>query len=112
MPLSFMDETVTVIRPGVKTVRGSAVPDWTSATEHEVGRCQITSASTVQDRDGRVLNVSDRLTLRAPYGADIQAGDRIVHGGKTYEIDGDVSNTKSPTRRVSNLKCTLALWKG
>ena len=112
MPLSFMKDAVTVIRPAAKTARGSTVPDWDDATEHQVSRCQIVAASTQQDRDGRVVNVSDSMTLRAPYDADVQAGDRIVHEGVTYEVDGEVFRSKSPTGRVSTTRCALRRWEG
>ena len=112
MPLSFMTDSVTVVRPGSTTSRGSTVPDWANATCKAVSDVQVTPLSTVQDRDGRVLQVSDRFTLRAPYGADIKAGDRIIHDGVTYEIEGDPRSTKSPTGRVSNVRCELSLWRG
>ena len=113
MPLSFMNASVTVLRPATKQSRGSTVLDYgTGATSHVVNNCMITGLSSMQDRDGRVLQVSDRFTLRAPYGADIKAGDRIIHDGVTYEIEGDPRSTKSPTGRVSNVRCELSLWRG
>ena len=112
MPLSFMNETVTVIRPASKTVRGSTVPDWDNATEHQLARCQVTAASTQQDRGGRVVNVSDRRTLRAPYDADILPGDRVRWNGEVYEVDGEVFHSKSPTGRVSTTRCALQRWEG
>jgi len=120
MPLSFMTDSVTVIRPGTRTSRGSAVPDWTvtttttgsGATEHVVADVQVTSESTAETRDGRVDNVSDRMRLRARYDADIRSGDRVVWNGDVYEVDGDVVKTKSPSGRVSSTRCRLALWRG
>ncbi len=112
MPLSFMRDTVTVVRPASKTVRGSTVPDWDNATEHQVPRCQVTAAATQQDRDGRVVNVADSMTLRAGYGADVRPGDRVVYEGVAYEVDGDVFHSKSPTGRVSSTRCTLRRWEG
>lgn len=112
MPLSFMTDTVTVTRPASKAVRGSTVPDWEHATEHVVRRCQVTAASTQQERDGRVVNVSDRRTFRARYDADVQPGDRVTWNGVTYEVDGEVFHSKSPTGRVSSTRCALARWEG
>lgn len=112
MPLSFMRDVVTVVRPVEKTVRGSTVPDWENATEHQVSRCQVVAASTQQDRDGRVVNVSDSRTFRACYDADVEPGDRIVHEGVTYEVDGEVFHSKSPTGRVSTTRCSLRRWEG
>lgn len=113
MPLSFMRDTVTVLRaPLAGNGRGSQKRDWANAESHEVPNCQVTGLQTSQDRDGRVLQVSDRYTLRAPYGADIRAGDRVVWGGDTYYVDGDVSHAKSPTGRASSTRCALAKWEG
>ena len=112
MPCSFMRDSATVIRPTKKTVRGSTVPDWDNATEHELKRVQVTAASTQQDRDGRVVNVADRRTLRAMYDADVQPGDRIRYEDEIYEVDGEVFHSKSPTGRVSTTRCALARWEG
>lgn len=107
-----MRDSVTVIRPAEKTVRGSTVPDWDNATEHEEGRCQVTALATSQDRDGRVIQVTDRKRLRAPYGANIHAGDKVVWHGSAYLVDGEPHATESPTGRVSSLSCELVAWKG
>jgi len=107
-----MRDSVTVIRPVAKTVRGSTVPDWDNATTHVVSRVQVTAAATQQDRDGRVVNVADGRTLRAMYDADVQPGDRVVYEGETYEVDGEVFHSKSPTGRVSSTRCALRRWEG
>lgn len=112
MPLSFFTDTVTVLRAPLRSTRGTAVRDWANAVAHEVDRCQVTAAATSQDRDGRVVQVADRRTLRAPYDADIQEGDRVVYEGRTYEVDGEVFHSKSPTGRVSTTRCALARWEG
>ena len=112
MPLSFMNDSAVVVRPAAKSSRGSTVADWANATRRTLANVQITPESTAQDRDGRVVNVSDRFRLRARYGADIQAGDRVEWNGATYEVDGDVFHVKSPTGRVSSTRCSLALWSG
>lgn len=112
MPLSFFRDTVTVIRPGTGTKNGQEVNDWTNATESTLTRAQVTAQSTSRDFDGRLLNVTDRRTLRAGYDADIKAGDRVVFNGETYEVEGEVFHTKSPTGRVSSTRCTLVRWTG
>ena len=112
MPCSFMRDSVVIVRPGEKTERGSIIPDWDNAQTHTINDVQVTPVSTVQDRDGRVVNVSDRFKLRARYSADVKSGDRVIWNGDTFEIDGDVFHTKSPTGRVSSTRCTLALWRG
>ena len=112
MPLSFMNETVTVTRAQLTESRGTKIRDWTRATTHDVCNCLITAISTVQDRDGRELQISDTFRLRAMYDADIEPGDRITWSGIVYEVDGDVFKTNSPTGRVSSTRCTIARWQG
>ena len=86
--------------------------DWTNADDFEVTDVMVTSQNTSRDFEDRTLQVSDRRTLRANYDADIKAGDRIVWNGSTYEVEGDVFHTKSPTGRVSSTRCTLVRWAG
>ena len=112
MPLSFMTETVTVLRAPLVDRRGTKVRDWANAVSHELHSCLVTGVATSQDRDGRVTQVDDRRRLRCMYDADVEKGDRVVWGGITYEVDGEVFKTKSPTGRVSSTRCTLARWEG
>ena len=112
MPLSFMNQQVTVIRPQTVEKRGVAVTTWDGAPTHTLERCQVTGSTTSREFEGRVVQVSDRKTLRALYDADVQPGDRIVVDGVTYEIDGEVVKTASPTGRVSSTRCQLVRWKG
>lgn len=95
-------------------MRGSTVPDWDNATEHEVTRIMVTKRDAVvsSDRDGRALQVTDKRTLRAMYDADIREGDRVRWDGRMYEVDGEVVKTPSPTGRVSSTRATLARWEG
>lgn len=112
MPLSFFSDTVTRLRAPIESKNGSDYFDWAQATELVITKVQVTAQSTSRDFEGRVLNVSDRGTLRAAYDADIKAGDRIVWQGETYEVEGEVFHTKSPSGRVSSTRCTLVRWDG
>ena len=122
MPLSFMTDSVTIIRAPFRVKNGMEYRVWTTdaiSTTEAIGpiektimNVQVTAQSTSRDFDGRVEQVTDRRTLRAPFNADIQPGDRVIWNGDTYEIDGDVYHTKSPTGRVSSTRCTLVRWEG
>lgn len=87
---SFCKDTVKRIRPGTKESRGSIIPDWTTATEKEIGGCSMQPASTSLSQDGRVLGLLDEYQLFLPPDADVQAGDRISYNGQVFEIDGEV----------------------
>ena len=112
MPLSFMHDTVTVLRAPIIEKNGMEKRDWSNADDFVVTGVMITSQSTSRDFEDRTLQLSDRRTLRANYDADIKAGDRIVWNGSTYEVEGDVFHTASPTGRVSSTRCTLVRWNG
>ena len=109
--LSFFTDSVTRHRPGSKTVRGVTIPDWANETKETISGCSVQPSGTSLDQQGRFA-VMDGLTLYAPAGSDIKAGDRIEYGGKTYTIDGDPREWKSPTGVVSTVQCPLKEWEG
>ena len=112
MPLSFFKDSVIRQRPTVTNKNGMEVLNWDNPTTATIERVQVVPQGTTRIFDGRTLQFEERRTLRANYSADIKAGDRIVHEGITYEIEGDVFHTKSPTGRVSSTRCTLVRWCG
>lgn len=112
MPLSFFNQRAEVLRAPTVDKRGSPVRDWGRAESHVIDRCLVTASSTSRDFDGRVTQAADRRTLRCPYDADVQAGDRVLFEGAVYEVDGEVFRTPSPTGRVSSTRCELVRWEG
>ena len=112
MPLSFMKDSVTVVRAPITKKNGAEVRNWKEATQHVVSNVQITGQTTSRDFEDRTTQLRDSRTLRAKYDADIQPGDRVIWDGTTYEVDGEVFHTKSPTGRVSTTRCNLIRWEG
>lgn len=108
---SWCNETVTVERAPWKDVRGTKVRDWSAKTVHTVGGCSVQPASTSRNFE-RAQQETDRWTLYAPPGADVEAGDRITHHGGTYEVDGSPFTWKSPTGRVTHMQAHLVEWSG
>lgn len=112
MPLiSFWRQSIVRIRPGTKTERGSTVPDWSKATELTIDGCSVQPASTSLSQDGRVLGVQDGLTVYAPAGVDIQAGDRIRYAGNIYTINGDQLIWPGAVR-LDHIQLNLQRWRG
>ena len=111
MLLERWHTTVTRIRPGVKVERGSEVPDWSNPDELVVEHCLVQPGTTVLSQDGRVLGISDGLTVCAPHDADIQAGDRIRYDGKDYIISGDPLVWKE-VDRLNHMQLNLQRWRG
>lgn len=112
MGLSFFRDSVTILRAPIATKNGGQYRDWDHAESFVIKRVQVTAGGTSQAVDGRLLNINDSRTLRADYSADIQEGDRVVYKGVTYEVDGEVFHTQSPTGRASSTRCRLTRWTG
>ena len=112
MVANFAKQTVTRIRPGTKTLRGSEMPDWTNTTSVSISGCSVQPASTSLSQDGRVLGISDAWTAYLPTGADVLAGDKIMFDGNEYAIDGEPRTWVSPTGSRSNIQLNLVRWSG
>lgn len=112
MALSFWKDQVTVLRAPIISKNGMETRDWENADKRIISNVQVTAQATSREFGDRVTQVTDRRTLRAKYDADIEPGDRVIWKGDTYEIDGDVFATVSPTGRVSSTRCTLVRWEG
>jgi len=108
---SFCRDTVTRIRPGTQTLRGSEVPDWSKASTLEIYGCSMQPSTTSLSQDGRVLGLLDEYTLFAPSDSDIKAGDRIQYDGQVYEIDGDV-RVQPAAMRLEHIEIRLRRYSG
>ena len=109
---SWCTQTVTRIRPGTKTVRGSVIPDWDNTDDLQIGGCSVQPASTSLSEDGRVLGITDGWTAYLPEAADVQAGDHIVFNGDTYEINGEPRTWQSPTGHNNHIMLNLRRFAG
>ena len=108
----FMTQTVTRIRPGTKVSRGQTIMDWDNVSTATISGCSVQPAATSLSQDGRVLGISDGMTMYAPASADIIAGDRIQFGGNTYTINGDPRRWPSATGGLDHIQCNLERWHG
>lgn len=109
---SWAKDTVTRLRPGITTQRGSQIPDWTKANELQITGCSMQPAGTSLTQDGRIQGTSDGYTCFLPPGADVQAGDRIRFNGNVYTIMGEPRAWTSPTGLVSSTQLQLERWYG
>ena len=109
---SFCSQSITIIRPGTKEVRGSIVPDWEHTAQPViVGGCSVQPASSSLSLDGRVLGISDAWTAYLPEGTDVKAGDHILFDGNTYEINGEPRVWTGAFTR-SHIQLNLTRWEG
>lgn len=112
MPLiSFWTQSIIRIRPGVKTERGSTVPDWDSVSRLTIEGCSVQPASTSLSQDGRVQGITDGLTVYAPEDADVRAGDRIEYRGEIYTINGDPLLWPA-AGNLAHVQLNLTRWRG
>ena len=109
---SFARQTIIRIRPGVKTLRGSDVPDWSNVTRAIIPGCSVQPAGTSLSQDGRVLAIQDGLTAYLPPDADVKAGDRSEYAGETYTINGEPRVWPSATGNLDNIQLNLQRWSG
>ena len=109
---SFCKQTITVVRPGTKEVRGSTVPDYDNPiSETEVSGCSVQPASASLSEDGRVLGISEGYTAYVPITADVKAGDHIVFEDETYEINGPPKHWVGVSY-VEHYVLNLIRWEG
>lgn len=108
---SFATQSVTRIRPGVKSSRGSVIPDWADTDELVISGCSVQPATTSLSQDGRVLGILDGMTCYMPPGSDVQEGDRIRFEGVLYTIDGAPRIWPS-AGRLSHVQINLKRWSG
>lgn len=109
---SFMKQTITRIRPGTRTLRGSDVPDWGSATRLQISGCSVQPAGTSLSQDGRVLGTTDGMTAYIPANADVKAGDRIEYAGEVYTITGAPRVWPSASGGLDHIQLNLERWSG
>ena len=108
---SFWRQSITRLRPGTRTERGSTVYDWSDPDELEIPECSVQPSSTSLTQDGRVQGIQDGLTVYAPVDADVQAGDRIRFGNSVYTINGDPLVWPG-AGRMAHIQLNLYRWRG
>lgn len=111
-PFSWANETITRIRPGTKTVRGSDIRDWNDASELNITGCSMQPAGNTLSQNNHELGIFDGYTCYCPIDADIQAGDRIRFNDQIYEINGEPNRWTSATGNLNNMLLNLVRWSG
>lgn len=110
---SWCSQSVTIVRPGTKTSRGSTIPDWEHPVKIiSVSNCSVQPASTGLSEDGRVLGITDGMTAYLPEGTEVFAGDHVVYSGKTYEITGEPRTWQSATGHNNHILLNLRRASG
>ena len=109
---SWCSQTITIVKPGTTTSRGSTVYDWEHpVSSTDIAGCSVQPASTGLSQDGRVLGIYDGWTVYIPEGTDVKAGDHIEFEGETYAINGEPRKWTGPSR-TSHIQLNLVRWEG
>jgi hypothetical protein len=86
---NLLADTITVQRaPLISGGYGNSYRDWPNATSTDYP-CYVSFVSSTEE----VVNLNETQTRgKVTLGpdADIEPTDRLVYGGNTYEVDGDV----------------------
>lgn len=109
---SIARQSVTRLRPTTKTERGSTIFDWSNPNEREISGCSVQPAGTSLSEDGRVLGVSEGITVYIPDGSDVIAGDRIRYNGNDYTILGEPKAWVSASGRLDYIQLNCERWYG
>jgi hypothetical protein len=76
--------------------------DWANATETVIEGCGVYPVAGKEVTEAREAIVT-RYKVFAPGGTDLLASDRIIFDGKTYEVDGDVTDWTMGSEHVEAL---------
>lgn len=111
IPTAIGTQTVTVIRPAWVDDHGSAVADWSNATESESNGWSVQPLGAPEILDHRD-STGIRWRAYGPPGVDVESTDRLRFADTTYEVDGEPLRWTSPTGRLDHVELTLLVWEG
>lgn len=95
--LPFTGDTITIVRADTTTDSyGNRVRDWDDTTETTVP-AHVQPASASEDRGAREREQAvSGYVVWVDTGTDVQAADRVVWAGRTFDVDGDPSVWSAP----------------
>lgn len=92
-------ETVTRLRatPATDPYSGEATGlDWDAPDELDIDGCGFNPGQSSEPLQEARNAVTSQPEVYAPFGSDVLSGDRIVVRGKTYDVDGEPADWRSP----------------
>ena len=109
---SFCNQSITRLRAGQKSSRGTIIPDWSNPNTLTLSPVSVQPSASSVSLDGRVLGVTDSYTVYCNPDADVIAGDRIIFENDTYQVDEEPRTWQSPTGKISHKQFTMIKYKG
>ena len=108
----WCNDSVTIIRAPLVSVRGTLERDWANAEKHVVEGCSLQPTSTYTDRNDPRDSSSISAQLFAPPASDIERGDRVLFDGLEFSVDGFAMSLRSPFGGCDHMVCNLTDWSG
>lgn len=110
--LSFARETVTVIEPGWRDDRGTAVRDYDDPeSTRELRGCSVHPGAHDLDTAGRT-SAAIRFTVYAPAGAAVGDFAAVEYRGTRYSLESPPAVWSSPTGALSHVVLRLVDFEG
>lgn len=92
-------ETITRLRATAVTDPYSGQPtgsDWSSPSSLDIPGCGFNPGQSSEPLQEARNAIQTQPEVYAPTGSDILSGDRVVVRGKTYDVDGEPADWRSP----------------
>lgn len=111
--MNLFGDTIVIIRPAAgESPYGGARPDWANATETTVTGVSVQPDTQAEADDGTRQTTTSTWILRTPIGGgdlDLRPTDRVRHGGRVLEVDGDIARWPHPFQpgQVSKVEARL-----
>lgn len=70
--------------------------DWTNLSVLTIVGCAFDPGGSLEPTEQGRTSVITQPTVYAPPGSDVLAGDRLVVRGRTWDVDGDPADWRSP----------------
>lgn len=109
---SFASQTVTVIEPSWRDVRGTQTADY----DHPLSATVVTGCSVQPGASSEDLQARTQATIRhtayLPPGTPVTRHTAVVYAGERYSIEGVPAVWPSATGRLDHTVVSLIDWKG
>lgn len=90
-------ETVTRLRaPLVTNAYNAQERNWSAATSTPIDGWGVDDSASLEPADAHRELVETDCVLYRPEAADVQASDRVICRGRTYEVVGDPATWRHP----------------
>lgn len=102
-------ETLTWVATSISGIPGADGTPVITEVKADYGPCNVQQSSTTETRGGREITVQ-RLRVIGPLNRGISSKDRMIRGGRTYEVDGEPAHFVAGS--LDHTETVLIEWEG